>query len=376
MLTLTKLLQATKSIINPRIAASCQIHSSSTVQASLEEKLGLPPRPKKPLTPFFRYLTENRNKLQQQNPNLKPIEVVKLCAKNYATVDPNIKSKYQDEYTKEQEDYIRRRTVYDNKLTEEQKYEIANAKQEAVDKKARIEYRKKLRENDKPKKPLSGFLRYLKEARVKNPCDPSQRYREWQQKIADKWNKMSDAERKPYNDASHAEFAKYKQDIAKWELKMVRLGNIDLVREEALIEHENSQKPKRRQSKKQLSSDSDWELGWYSSSQSSPASSSNDIIITNLDTNSPPSQTINHQQATPLAADKIDDSPKNGIDVKMSDGEKENTTSEPHRDIMSKDQVPESDEKSKKVIDKLKNFFKFWSSIDRPHPMCHTHTNK
>lgn len=67
---------------------------------------------------------------------------------------------------------------------------------------------------------------------------------------------MSEAERKPFNDAAQVEFVKYKQEITKWELKMVRLGNIDLVREEALIEHENSQKPKRRQSKRQ-SSDSD-----------------------------------------------------------------------------------------------------------------------
>ena len=123
-----------------RFAASCQIHSSNALSAtSLEEKLG---KPKKPLTPFFRYLSENRVKLHNENPQLKPIEVVKLCAKQYATIDPAQKTKYQDEYIKDQEEYIRKRTVYDNKLTDEQKYEIASAKQEVVEKKARIEYRK------------------------------------------------------------------------------------------------------------------------------------------------------------------------------------------------------------------------------------------
>ena len=112
------------------------------MSASLEEKLGLPARPKKPLTPFFRYLTENRAKLQVANPQLKPIEVVQLCAKQYATIDPAVKTKYQDQYIKDQEEYIRIRTVYDNKLTDEQKYEIANAKQEAVEKKARTVYKK------------------------------------------------------------------------------------------------------------------------------------------------------------------------------------------------------------------------------------------
>ena len=112
------------------------------MSASLEEKLGLPPRPKKPLTPFFRYLSENRTKLQSSNPQLKPTDVVKLCAKQYESIDPAVKTKYQDQYLKDQEEYIRKRTVYDNKLTDQQKFEIANAKQEAVEKKARSEYRK------------------------------------------------------------------------------------------------------------------------------------------------------------------------------------------------------------------------------------------
>lgn len=125
-----------------RIAVSCQFHTSNTLSATLEEKLGLPPRPKKPLTPFFRYLTENREKLQKDNPQLKPVEVVKVCAQHYATIDPVKRAKYQDEYLKEQDDYLKRRTAYESKLTDEQKYEIANAKQEAVEKKARIEYKK------------------------------------------------------------------------------------------------------------------------------------------------------------------------------------------------------------------------------------------
>ena len=103
---------------------------------------------------------------------------------------------------------------------------------------------------------MSGFLRFLKIAAEKFPREENQHYRDWQKVVAEKWNSMSDAERKPLNDAAQADFVKYKQEITKWELKMVRLGNIDLVREEALIEHDNSQKPKRRQSKRQ-SSDSD-----------------------------------------------------------------------------------------------------------------------
>lgn len=161
---------------------------------------------------------------------------------------------------------------------------------------------------------------------------------------------------------------------------MVRLGNIDLVREEALIEHDNNTKPKRRQSKRQ-SSDEDWSFGWCYPSKSS----NDDSKLSSLDSNknskdknfdkSPPSkhekihQTSLQADNLPLNEDKINEKEeenKSGINVKLSGDEKDNTTSEQFKDIISKEQnnsMPENtnhrDEKSQKVIDKLKNLFKF-----------------
>jgi hypothetical protein len=58
---------------------------------------------------------------------------------------------------------------------------------------------------------------------------------------------------------------------------------------------------------------------------------------------------------------------KDEINVKLSDAEKDNTTGEQFRDIISKYEEHnssvaennEKDEKSKKVIDKLRDLFKF-----------------
>lgn len=68
---------------------------------------------------------------------------------------------------------------------------------------------------------------------------------------------------------------------------------------------------------------------------------------------------------TSLPADNVD--VKNEINVKVSDGEKDNTTGEQFRDLISKYEEHNSsvaennkkDEKSKKVIDKLRDLFKF-----------------
>lgn len=75
-------------------------------------------------------------------------------------------------------------------------------------------------------------------------------------KVAEEWKKLSDQQKKVYMDAAQADFVKYKEELTKWELKMVRLGNTDLVRESAMIERDPA-KPKRMVKKPTASSDSD-----------------------------------------------------------------------------------------------------------------------
>jgi HMG (high mobility group) box len=98
-------------------------------------------------------------------------------------------------------------------------------------------------------------LRYLLEYNTKNARDDKIHYRAWQKMVAEKWLNLTEEAKKPYLDAANADNLKYKQELAKWELKMVRLGNIDLVREEALIDHDRISKPRMRRQTK--SSDSD-----------------------------------------------------------------------------------------------------------------------
>lgn len=204
------------------------------------------------------------------------------------------------------------------------------------------------------------------------PRSPTQSYREWQSVISEQWNKLDEAQKKKYNELANSEFVKYRQELAKWELKMVRLGNIDLVRDEALIEHDKISKPRFRRTKP-VSSDSDWDLGWYSSSQSSNDinnnkldSKKNTFISTQSPLNSINSPTFKtHQEyQNPLPVDDDDATNKKdskvGIKLKSSDGEKDNTTSEKQNSSREYQKtVPEKDEKSKKVIDKLKDLFKF-----------------
>lgn len=92
--------------------------------------MDIPARPKKPLTPFFRFIALNRAETLKQNENIKAMGVVQLLAKKWAVVDENLKQKLSAEYMKEKEEYTRKIAQYEAKLTDEQKATIRGARQE------------------------------------------------------------------------------------------------------------------------------------------------------------------------------------------------------------------------------------------------------
>lgn len=63
---------------NFRLASASLIPSANVATKSQEEKFGLPPRPRKPLTPYFRFLADVRPKVVKENPKLSVLEVVKV----------------------------------------------------------------------------------------------------------------------------------------------------------------------------------------------------------------------------------------------------------------------------------------------------------
>lgn len=109
---------------------------------TIEEKLGLPPRPKKPLTPYFRFLQTARPAITKENPKLSVIEVVQRCAQKWMETDESTKAKLNDEYQQEKIVYIKKRSDYEKNLTEEQKDNLKIIKKDVADGKQRRIYKK------------------------------------------------------------------------------------------------------------------------------------------------------------------------------------------------------------------------------------------
>lgn len=59
---------------------------------------------------------------------------------------------------------------------------------------------------------------------------------DWQVYMRNEWEKLHDEQKSSYMTRSGKSFEEYKREIQIWEEKMIRLGNIDVVRNEALIQ--------------------------------------------------------------------------------------------------------------------------------------------
>ncbi|XP_055680850.1 transcription factor A, mitochondrial [Lutzomyia longipalpis] len=214
---------------------------------SAEERLGLPPKPKKPLTPYFRFMKEIRPKILAENNQISMTDVLKNVAKQWATVDDVRRQKYQEEFKKDQAVYLQKMTQYKSKLTDEQKENIQIMKESIAEAKEKREFRKKLRQLGKPKRPQSAFLIFLNDERKKNP-QKGAATREWLNEAAAKWTNLPQKTKDTYVQVSTANREKYQEELGKWEKQMVKQGHLDVVRQEALIE-DRPPKPSKRSAK-------------------------------------------------------------------------------------------------------------------------------
>lgn len=79
---------------------------------------------------------------------------------------------------------------------------------------------------NRPKRPASGFFRFLKERLEGNKRDILTQ-RELVKQVSAEWRELPEEKRKAYNDACKAEIATYNQELAKWAVEMVKQGHFN-----------------------------------------------------------------------------------------------------------------------------------------------------
>ncbi|KAI8439903.1 hypothetical protein MSG28_001364 [Choristoneura fumiferana] len=201
-----------KSAVQARISCLKPIQLCSYTKKSAEEKLGIE-RPKRPLTPFFKFMTQMRPALLAKNPGITSKEAISWSSKHWQQLDVETKSQMTKEYEKDLEDYKKIKAIYESSLTDDQKADIQRVKEEMAEAKEK---------------------RKLKASR--KDIFKGKQMKEYQEKIKVEWQKLPESEKAKFEKQAMELMQKYRKELDAWELKMVSLGRSDLVRAKPLRE--------------------------------------------------------------------------------------------------------------------------------------------
>ncbi|KAI5756139.1 hypothetical protein M8J77_022450 [Diaphorina citri] len=142
-------------------------HLNSMTTAGLKQQtsqpLSIPEKPKKPLTPYFKFQGQIRNKIMERNPNIKIIEVTKLVSEEWKKIGEAEKKRLENEYAKEKEIYAQNVKKYHDELTPEAIEFLRKEKEVKKQKKEKREMKKLFKETGKPKKPGNSFYLFIKD---------------------------------------------------------------------------------------------------------------------------------------------------------------------------------------------------------------------
>ncbi|XP_063244186.1 transcription factor A, mitochondrial [Bacillus rossius redtenbacheri] len=214
-------------------SACAQWQQCAGLKQSLEEKMGLPVRPKRPLTPFFRFMAQQRPAYQQKHPDLKITEITKLLARQWEAVQEAERRRLEEDFKRDMAQYTAAVARYEGVLTDAQRDELQQARELTLDSRNRRRLKKKMKDLGKPKKPLSPFLVFVK---GKASERKEESFGDWQKQMGAQWALLTDEQRARYTEQFRREMEAYRKELREWEERMIRLGNIDVVRNEALIE--------------------------------------------------------------------------------------------------------------------------------------------
>ncbi|KAF5291466.1 hypothetical protein FQR65_LT01778 [Abscondita terminalis] len=201
---------------------------------SKAEELNIPEAPKKPLTSYFRYLSECRPLLKKQHPNWSVVEITKKCAQDWKEMDPMVRHKYEDAYHKELEMYNEKHQTFTALLTPEQLETLTKIKHDKQEDKKKRTLKKLQRESDKPKRPVSNFGFFVKE-KFGLPENKEKKFVDILKTYKEEWSRLTDAQKEKYNNLHKQDKLRYNTEMEKWESKMIKAGKGDIVRKDSQI---------------------------------------------------------------------------------------------------------------------------------------------
>ncbi|XP_047361823.1 transcription factor A, mitochondrial [Vespa velutina] len=160
------------------LTSSCQFISTKT-KKNLERDL-FPNKPRKPLTPFFKYMKIMRPSIVNEFPEYKSTKIVKEISARWALEDPEYKFKLNKEYDTEYKEYMMKVIEYEKSITPEQR------EQHFIFQDGKL--------LGKPKRPPSAFILYmLNMIKTNNSITKN---KEYIKQLSIQWKAMNEQDKK------------------------------------------------------------------------------------------------------------------------------------------------------------------------------------
>ncbi|XP_046445176.1 transcription factor A, mitochondrial-like [Daphnia pulex] len=204
----------------------------ATKRLSIEEKLGFPERPKKPLPPYIDYCQKKFAEFSNVSQKVLPREIIPKFAEEWKLIDKETKTKLMNEYREKLQKYPDTLQQYYLSLTDAQRLELETVRNEkdasAQKRKLRLENRK----TGKPIRPVNQFGIFVKEVFPKVSAGDSGKpnVQATLKDICKRWKNLTPEEKAPYKLKFEVADQEYQKKLVEWEDEMVRQGKANLVR--------------------------------------------------------------------------------------------------------------------------------------------------
>uniref|UniRef100_A0A182RCC1 HMG box domain-containing protein n=1 Tax=Anopheles funestus TaxID=62324 RepID=A0A182RCC1_ANOFN len=234
--TLARLLYSPRLLLStwqPGPLASVQC-SGLHITTSLNVAGTTPVKPKRPMNAYIRYAQGIRSSLVSANPKASPTEISKLAAVKWQSLDQASKTKYEEEFKREQAVWLQKNAKYLSQLTDAQKEEIKLERQQRNEVKIKRDQKRLLKELGRPKRPMNGYLRFC--IQNKPAVGLSKEENKLQMKnLGVQWRGLTDAEKEPFNKQAEADMKRYQEEMKKWEDRMLSSENVEAIRKKNVL---------------------------------------------------------------------------------------------------------------------------------------------
>lgn len=192
-------------------AASLNLSKRSRLNPDLQG-IAVPPKPKKPVTPWLAYLHERKDEVIARNGPMTASQLAMILSKDWQGAD---KSRYQADFERKLKQYHLAKDAYQNSLTDEQRAVIEHQKNLQKESKEL----RQLRATKPPLQPRNSLSLYCSE-RCKH-SDVKERMKNEKstavlKDLKEEYKRLSDSEKQKYLDMQADDRRRFGHEFIKW----------------------------------------------------------------------------------------------------------------------------------------------------------------